>query len=306
MANLKSWFLATRPWSFPVSSFSVLVTASYLFWRGWEVNGWLVLWATVGIILFHIAGNLLSDWYDFRKGIDAEDTYGSKTLTSGALTPRQVLIFGIIMLIVASINGLGIAAVSGWWLLLLGGLGAFFTIAYPWMKTHALGDLCILIEYGIIPALGTAYTVCPTRNSEMHLYTDALWMVLAFATITIAVLHANNTRDVRTDDRAHIRTFAMQLGKETSIIMYIVELIVPAMWVLAGACNGALPWIMILVPILTLKKVFDNCKMMLGFYTDKDAINFLDEKTAQLQLMNGLLLCVLLIASRLIETICLG
>lgn len=297
---MKRWIIATRPWSFPVSSFSVLVTAAYLYWCDWAVNGLMVLWATIGIILFHAAGNLLSDWYDFKKGIDADDTYGSKTLTSGMLTPKQVLIYGIVMLVIAIINGLGIAVISGWGLLIFGGLGALFTILYPWMKTHALGDLDILLEYGLIPALGTAYAVCPTQNQDTMLYADALWIVLAFATITIAVLHANNTRDVRTDNRAHVRTFAMQLGKEMSIIMYIIELMVPAMWVLAGICNGALPWPLLLVPALTLPKAFANCRIMLGFYTDQDAINYLDEKTAQLQLINGLSLCVLLVASKLL------
>lgn len=307
---MKKWIIATRPWSFPVSSFSVLVTSAYLFWRGWEVNGLLVLWATVGIILFHAAGNLLSDWYDYKKGIDAEDTYGSKTLTSGMLTSRQVLIYGIVMLVLASINGLGIAAVSGWGLLIFGVLGALFTILYPWMKTHAMGDLCIFLEYGIIPALGTAYAICPSLHPQpstlnprpitLDLYLDALWIILAFATITIAVLHANNTRDVRTDDRAHVRTFAMQLGKEMSIIMYIVELMVPSMWVLAGVCNGAMPWLCLLVPAATLPKAFANCRIMTRFYSDQDAINFLDEKTAQLQLINGLTLCVLLVAAALL------
>lgn len=290
MTHFKTLFIATRPWSFPVSSFSVLITASYLFWRGWQIDWLIALWATVGIILFHAAGNLLSDWYDFRKGIDAEDTYGSKTLTSGVMTPQQVLIFAVVMLIVACINGLMLAYTAGWWLLLFGGLGAVFTIAYPWMKTHALGDLCILLEYGFIPALGTAYTVMH-GDASTALFTDALWIVPAFATITMAVLHTNNTRDVRTDGRAGIRTFAMLVGREISVALYVLEVSLPYIWVIAAVCNGRMPWLALLV-LVALPHVVKNWKTAVLYEKDDNAMNNLDEKTAQHQLMNGVLLCV--------------
>ncbi len=295
MTNFKTWFIATRPWSFPVSSFSVLITASYLFWRGWPIDWLITLWATIGIIFFHAAGNLLSDRYDFRKGIDAEDTYGSKTLTSGTLTSKQVLIFALILLAVACINGLGLALVTGWWLLLFGGLGAAFTIAYPWMKTHALGDLCILLEYGFIPALGTAYAVMHGDASK-ELFIDAVWIVPAFATITMAVLHTNNTRDVRTDGRAGIRTFAMLVGREMSIALYILEVSLPYIWITAAVCNGRMPWLALLA-FAALPHAVKNWKTAVLYEKDDNAMNNLDEKTAQHQLMNGVLLCIAFVAA---------
>lgn len=295
---MKKWILATRPWSFPVSSMSVLITASYLYYRGWEVNWLLALWAIVGIILFHAAGNLISDYFDFKKGIDADDTFGSKTLTSGSLTPKQVLTFGIIMLLIGCINGLGIMLCTGWGLLIFGVLGALFTLLYPWMKAHALGDFCILLEYGLIPALGTAYTVCGYQGgfalAVFSLYLDALMIVPAFVSITVAVLHTNNTRDVRTDARAGIKTFAMLIGKEHSIALYIIEIALPLLWVLMLITQGAMPALALLL-LLTLKPIFANNKTAVLFATDDQAMNSLDEKTAQLQLMNGLLLSITLI-----------
>lgn len=292
---MKKWIIATRPWSFPVSSMSVLVTASFLFCRGWEVNWLLALWALAGIILFHAAGNLISDYFDFKKGIDADDTFGSKTLTSGALTPKQVLVFGLVMLALGVVNGLGIMLCTGWWLLLFGGLGALFTLLYPWMKAHAMGDLCILLEYGIIPALGTAYAVCGYADSSVwSLYMDALLIVPAFVTITIAVLHTNNTRDVRTDARAGIRTFAMLLGREHSIALYIIELALPLIWVILLTVQGILPvWSIMIVALI--KPVSACCKQAVLFENDEHAMDALDEKTAQLQLMNGILLTVFFI-----------
>lgn len=295
----KNYFLATRPWSFPVSSMSVLVTAAYLFSRGYEIHWGLALWAVVGIILFHAAGNLISDYFDFKSGIDAEDTFGSKTLTSGAFTPKQVIIFGIVMLVLACLNGLCIMLVTGWQLLIFGGLGALFTLLYPWMKAHALGDFDILLEYGVIPALGTAFTIYGYQESTInyHLYLDALVAVPAFVTITIAVLHINNTRDTATDRRAHISTFAMLIGKENSVVLYIAELILPAIWMLSCTACGYMHWLVVFPAALCVKNAFSCGRVALKYMNDDQAINALDEATAKMQLMNGLSLTVFLVVA---------
>ena len=294
----KRYFLATRPWSFPVSSMSVLITAAFLYWRGWDVNWLLALWATVGIILFHAAGNLISDYYDYKKGIDAEDTFGSKTITGGLLTPKQTIVFGWVMLLLACVNGVGLVLCTGYGLLVFGLLGALFTLLYPWMKAHALGDLDILIEYGLLPALGTAYAVCGYQGgfalALFSLYLDALMIVPAFATITMAVLHTNNTRDVATDRRAGIKTFAMLIGREHSIAVYIVELALPIIWVLMLTLQGTMPVYAVCVLAL-IKPVSACCKQAILLEKDEHAMDTLDEKTAQLQLMNGILLIVFML-----------
>lgn len=299
---MKRWIIATRPWSFPVSSMSVLITAAFLYWRNWEVNWLLALWAIVGIILFHAAGNLISDYFDYKKGIDAEDTFGSKTLTDKQLTPRQVLIYGWVMLIIGVANGLAIAACTGWGLLFFGVLGAFFTLIYPWMKAHALGDFCIFLEYGLIPALGTAYAVCGYQGgfalAVFQLYMDALMIVPAFVTITIAVLHCNNTRDVLTDQRAGIKTFAMLLGREHSIALYIIELAIPILWVLMLVCWDIMPLYALAALLLIIPASKCN-KMAVLMEKDDHAMDFLDEKTAQLQLLNGLILTLTLVLGKL-------
>ena len=204
------------------------------------------------------------------------------------------------MLVIATINGLAISYIAGPRLLLIGGLGALFTIGYPFMKSHAMGDLCILLEYGIIPAIGTAYTVNVFHSTfDWGLYIDALWAVPAFASITIAVLHTNNTRDCHTDRRAGIRTFAMLLGKEHAIALYCFELILPIIWTTVLACVGIMPYPAALMLAL-YPAIISRCKQAIMYEKDDQAMNNLDERTAQLQLINGLLLTTILIISRFI------
>lgn len=290
MKSIKSYILATRPWSFPVSTMSVIVSAACLYAMGFTFSIGMALWATLGILLFHAAGNVLSDYVDFCKGVDRADTYSPPTLTSGRFTKREVLSLGLILLAVACLNGLGLMLCSGWQLLVIGGIGAVLAAGYSWLKYHALGDLDITFEYGILPALGTSFVLTGAVQWSI------LWIVPAFVTITNAVLHCNNTRDTASDAVAAIRTLPMLIGTKASILLYDIMVLLPYAWIVVCAFIGKLPWLSMLTLVI-LPKAITNCRQMHGFATASDAINNLDERTAQLQLIHTLTLTITLILS---------
>jgi len=62
--SVKSWILATRPWSFPASAMPVIVTIVWLWSAGYDVHWWLGLLAVVTIVFVHAAGNVWSDIAD--------------------------------------------------------------------------------------------------------------------------------------------------------------------------------------------------------------------------------------------------
>ena len=88
--TFKEWVLATRPWSFPASTMPVLVAMTYLWSAGFEVTWWLGIMALVNIVLVHAAGNVWSDYHDYRRGVDAKDTYGVHILTDAQFTPKEI------------------------------------------------------------------------------------------------------------------------------------------------------------------------------------------------------------------------
>ena len=286
--SARTYFIATRPWSFPVSVMPVLVTTAGLFWMGYPVSWCMSLWATVGIILFHAAANALSDYYDYRRGVDAADTYGSRTLVDGAMTDVQIKRYAYILFTLAVLNGLAIAWASSWNLLWIGAVGGLTAFFYWVLKFRALGDVDIFLNFGLLPALGTAMVVVPDA-SGCAVYTDALWLILAYVPITNAVLHANNTRDIATDTRANIRTVPMMIGVPASQALYYIEVMLPVVWVVVCILCGKLPWGALLI-LLSLPMAWGNCRMMARLSTDKDAINHLDELTAKQQLVSSLLL----------------
>ena len=77
--TLKEWITVTRYWSFPVSAMPVVVTFAYLLSRSLLPLQWksllVFLLSLLGVIVLHAAGNLLSDWADYRKGVDNETAH---------------------------------------------------------------------------------------------------------------------------------------------------------------------------------------------------------------------------------------
>lgn len=289
--TFKEWLIATRPWSFTASALNVMVALVYLAWLGEPVNWCNGVLAAIAIIFFHAAGNTWSDYYDHKTGVDNDEAYCVDTLTKGHFTPHQIRTLSLSLLAIGIVLGLYLMYRSGWGLLLIGLGGLACTLLYPHLKYRALGDLTILMAYGLLPALGTSYVALG------HIDWHVLWMVLPMGLLVDAILHANNTRDVASDSRAHIRTMAMGMGVRASVVLYIVEQLLPFVWVILLIPFGIFPWAALLV-VLVARLALRNTQMMRNYQEEQNPaiIASLDQLSAQLQLLFGLMLiasCVL-------------
>lgn len=287
--TIKEWLLATRPWSFPASSMPVLVTMMFLWSKGIEVNWCLGFMALVNIILVHAAGNVWSDYHDYKKGVDADDTYGVRILTDKLFTPKEVLTLSVTLQVLAVAMGLLMVYLTGITLLWFGLAGIALSLLYPPLKYAALGDLVIMACYALLPMLGTTF-IC-----SGEIVPEVLWLAVPVGSITVAILHANNTRDIETDSRAKIHTFAMLTGRRFALGMYVFELILPYLWLTITAFMGLVSP-RTLLTLITLPLALGNCRKMLSYHTGGiKAIASLDEATAKLQLAFSMMLATGLI-----------
>ena len=292
--SFKDWVFATRPWSFPASVMPVAVTLFWLWSAGRPVNWLLGLWAIVSIVLVHAAGNTWSDYFDFRKGVDAEDTYGVKTLTSGQFTPGEIMRLSLCIQAAAVLSGVGMVLVTGLPLLWIGLAGIVLSLLYPLLKYNALGDLMIACCYAILPMLGTTFL------ASGSILPAVLWLAVPVGSITVAILHVNNTRDIETDGRAGIRTFAMVSGRKASIWIYCLEMLLPYVWMVGVVIAGIVPWLALAV-LLSAPLAYGNAREVLSFREKgNEALARVDEKTAQLQMLFSILLIIGLSLSKLL------
>ena len=276
--------IAVRPWSFPASAMPIIVTVTYLFWKEAGIDWLMALWVLVTMVLFHAAGNTWSDYFDYKKKVDSDDTFGAKTLTTGMFEPSEIKRLALGLLAVACLSGIGIMLCTDIRILWFGLGGAFLAMAYPYLKFNALGDVDILMTFAFIPTVGVSLAVTGAIDWSV------LWIALPVGLITDGILHSNNTRDIMTDRRAGIKTMAMSLGPKASAWIYVFEVLFPFVWVAVCSLAGVLPFTTIIM-FMALPVAIACAKTMKNSIKGGPVLSAdLDVRTANLQLAFSFLL----------------
>lgn len=295
---LKTWMIALRPFALPASTMPVVFGTALAWWYGSEIDLWKVvfsLMALVSMVCLHSASNLLNDIGDFRQGVDTEPTPTSGAVIRGMVSPRGALAGAATLLLIGC--GLGLVLVSQvglpiLWLGLIGvAIGVLYTLGPVALKYHALGDLAVFLNFGILGALG-AWTV---QTGSMS-WIPVVWAV-PIGMLVSGILHANNWRDIEGDRRARITTVANVLGDRASLAYYGF-LIYGAFSVVLGILvvtqltdlAPTMP-LSFLVVLLALPLAIKLTRRAVGRKRATNPIDFaaLDGGTAQLNLLFGLL-----------------
>ena len=276
----------------------VLASFAYAFSKGMLPAGTrpylIFILCLLGVVLLHSAGNILSDWFDYRSGVDNENAFAVPNLVFHHYEPQEYLRFSIMLFAAGIVTGVVIALLSGPALWIIGGVGVLLTLLYSFFKYHALGDADIFIIFGVLPVLGTVYAV----TGQMHW--DALVLSLPIGIITVSVLHANNTFDTESDGAAGIKTFAMLIGGKASSVLYAVYMVIPFVSVAAAVIAGLLHPAALLCLVAAIP-AWKNLRQALTY--DKlglNAMKGLDQASAKLQLLFSVLLSAGLFVSVLL------
>ncbi len=216
---LKSWLIAIRPFALPASTMPVIFGTVMAVTIGKaSFNLTLFLLAFFSMIILHSGANMLNDVNDFHKGLDKEPTPVSGAIVRGYISVRSGLIGSITLLAVGAILGSIIVYYIGIPILIIGFIGVscgvLYTVGPFALKYNALGDLAVFLDFGTLGALG-AWTVQTGKLS----WIPAVWTI-PMSMLVVAILHANNWRDIEGDRRSNITTFASLLGDKGSMIYY--------------------------------------------------------------------------------------
>ena len=287
----KDWIIAARPWSFPASTMPAMIAVSYAFYvqskMPMDVNWWYGVLAILGAAIFQASGNLISDYFDYKHKVDRAETFGSsRMLVDGVFKPKTILYYGLTLLMIGSVIGLYLLLNTSVSLLWIGAIGVLGTYFYYKLKFNALGDITILIIYGLLISLGTYLVATNMLNWKLLLIGAAPGFLI------VNILHANNLRDIKHDGEANIKTQAMLLGVKNSVSQYIIlgigAYIIIVMAVVFGILHP-----LCLVVFLTFPVLMKNIKQISQADVNKpELIKDMDASSAQLVMMFSLLLAV--------------
>jgi 1,4-dihydroxy-2-naphthoate octaprenyltransferase len=221
IAQIKKYFIATRPWSFTMSLMSVTVGMLLAAEEGPILWTWFAVTA-IGITLFHAAANVINDYYDTLYKIDQPDSptakYRPHPILSGMLTPRQLLRQAIILFALTFVIGVTTAFLRSYhvlWIGVVGLLTSFYYTAGPAkLKHRALGEFAVFMMWGPFMVEG-AYAV-----QRQMLSLKALYISIPFGILVALVLLANNMRDIDHDSRHNVKTLGIILGIRKSYILF--------------------------------------------------------------------------------------
>ncbi len=307
---LKKWWISLRPFSFPASTMPVVFGSILAYVYGGEVfNVWYFLLAFFGMLFLHAAANVLNDIIDYRKGLDKVPAPVSGGVVRRLITIREAQAATVILFAVGTILGLFLAYLTSPLLLLIGIPGLFIGIFYSLggkiaLKYHALGDLAVFLNFGTLGALGAWFV-----QTETFSWIPVIW-ALPMSMLVIAILHANNWRDITSDREGHISTIATILGDRASLRYYGYLIFGPFFVVLAlivipyFAFPEAtfMPFTFAIV-ILSLPMALKLWQKAMNRKAPKNPIDFvaLDGATAQFNLAVGLLCTLALVLEAVIK-----
>lgn len=288
--GIREWVIATRPWSFPASVMPILIMWAYLFYgqsaglEGFNVDWLNALLCLPLIVLIHAGGNMVSDYYDWKKNVDKPDGPNGVTwIFDHTFDAREILHYGYVLVAVGVVLGLVLLAMSTWEGLWIGAAGLLMALGYPWMKAHLLGDVNILTSFALLPAIGTSLVSTGCYHPETLLY------ILPIGCLTISILHANNTRDIHNDAGAGLKTVSDTTGGAFSKRLYYFWLTAPYVLTLLYSLLCGQP-LTLLITLLTLPVAVGNIRTMAGADSRMiGQIPTLDKSSAQLQTMFGVL-----------------
>ena len=293
--SAKDFINAARIWSLPASAMPTIVPACYLYMTGnFNAPFYAFLLLFLSVLLFHTAGNLLSDRNDYLRGVDTQETLSVKYLPDGIFTPKEILAYGTICIAAAAAAGIAILVTAPQEnraaILIIGILTAIGTCTYHYNKYKALGDLHIFFFFGIMTAAAVSIVI------GGFLSLNTILISLCYSPSIVAILHANNSRDMNSDKEAGIKTLGMLLGKRKSFIYYIVLLVFQFAYTAALIIAGLLP-LLSAAAFLSLPLLVKCIRKMKRACIENEKIADADQDTAKLQLI----FCILLSASMIIE-----
>ena len=232
-------------------------------------------------ILAQIAANFGNEYYDYKNGIDRKGRAGFRRgVTEGEIDPQSMKRATFVVLALAAAVGCTMLLYGPWWLVIVGVLIMIFALAYsagPYpLSHHGLGDLAVVIFFGIIPVTFT----CFLQSGNMEGMTIIIPTSVAVGLLAANVLIVNNYRDMEDDAAVGKRTTVVIFGRSFMGLAYLLSgiagmvLMIPV-WASLPSWALTVPLIYIILHIKVWLKLREATGAGLNPLLGRTAVNLL-------------------------------
>ena len=219
--SVKAWLLATRPKTLSAAAVPVMIGTAFAWRNTSEQFNWIpAILCLLFAWIMQIDSNLVNDYFDFKKGNDDETRLGPKRACSEGWITSDAMVWGILITtLLGCMTGIPLILYGGLEMVMVGIACVVFCFLYTTLFSyHGLGDILVLLFFGIIPVCCTYY-VCMPLHQQIPTG-EVIASSIACGLAIDALLIVNNYRDIDNDRSNGKITLAVHLGESKTRRLY--------------------------------------------------------------------------------------
>lgn len=223
--SLKAWILAARPKTLTGATVPVMIgIACAVAMYGWcGIRVVPAVLCMLFALIMQVDANFINDYFDFMKGTDDEQRLGPKRACAQGWITASAMRSGLfVTTLLACIVGLPLVYYGGWEMIMVGLACVVFCFLYTISFSYiGLGDLLVLVFFGIVPVCMTYWLTAPPTALTSIPFAVVL-MSIACGLIIDTLLVVNNYRDIENDRRAGKLTLIVRIGECGGLVLYLM------------------------------------------------------------------------------------
>ena len=222
--SLNAWILAARPKTLTGASVPIMIGIAFAFtnvdWQHFQVLPAIL--CVLFAFIMQVDANFVNDYFDCLKGNDDSETrLGPRRACSEGWITLPAMRKGLVVTtLLACLVGLPLIYYGGWEMIIIGLFCVAFCFLYTTKLSYlGLGDLLVLVFFGIVPVCLTYYVILPkgVQTVTWQVFTASVACGLIIDTLLVV----NNYRDRDNDKQANKYTLIVRIGEKKAEQLYL-------------------------------------------------------------------------------------
>lgn len=225
--SFRAWILASRPKTLAGAMVPVAIGIAM---AAKDTHFYIDIIPAVLCLLFalvmQVDANFVNDYFDWRHGNDDETSRLGplRACSMGWITPGAMLVALFVTTFIACAVGFPLVFYGGIEMILVGVVCVVFCVLYTTVFSYiGLGDLLVLLFFGIVPVCITYYI----QTGCVSLSILSISIACGLAVDNLLIL--NNYRDIDNDRHSGKRTLIVLIGRKWGLRLYLLLGVVAAL-----------------------------------------------------------------------------
>ncbi|WP_257985606.1 1,4-dihydroxy-2-naphthoate polyprenyltransferase [Bacillus sp. V5-8f] len=259
--NWKVLWQLTRPHTLTAGFIPVLIGTA-LAMQSNDINGLLFIAMLVASLLIQAATNMFNEYYDFKRGLDTEESIGiGGAIVRDGMAPKTVLKLALALYAIATLLGVYICIESSWWLAVIGllcmAIGYLYTGGPLPISSTPFGELFAGFFMGFLIILISFFIQAGNVSRLSILVAIPIGILVGLINLS------NNIRDLDGDKANGRKTLAILIGRKKAVFLLGIMFSVSYLWMIGlTATETVSPWVLLV--FLSIPKAVKATKGFIG------------------------------------------